>query len=282
MKKKYLLVFVFFVLLFMITGCESIYIDDYTARGVVIDENGVGISNTSIYFDDGSPIETRVDGTWTKSGLEGKVVVRPQKSGYSFTPANLTISHLEENNNIEFIGTKIEGENDRYTVSGQITYNGNPLPGVTLQFSDGSSSVETDLEGNWEKSDLTGQIVVTPTLEDWQFSPANITVTSANNEVDFKAEPAENFSYYTLSGNIIDDDANGVPGVKIEIRRSANDTLLDTAFSDSSGAWTSSGLWGEVVVTPIPASKDDIASFDPSSKNKSAEAQNVDFKAIFN
>jgi hypothetical protein len=285
MKKRYFSLFLLITLLFIITGCESIYIDDYTARGVVVDQNSNGISNVSVYFDDGSPIETREDGTWTKTGLKGKVVVRPQKSGYVFTPSNLTISHVEENNNIEFIGTKTEeeSENTSYTVSGQITYNGNPLPGVTLQFSDDSSPVETDLEGDWEKSDLTGEVVITPQLEDWQFSQANRTVTSANDGVDFTAEPAENFSYYTLSGNVIDDDANGVPGVKIEIRRAADNTLLDIAFTGVSdgGSWTSSGLWGEVIITPIPASKDNISSFDPVSQTKSGEAQNVDFKAIF-
>ncbi len=76
-----------------------------------------------------------------------------------------------------------------YSVSGYVTYNGSGLSGVTISFSDGLPSVTTNTSGYWSQSGLTGSVVVTPSLSGYTFSPSSITVTSANNNVDFIASP---------------------------------------------------------------------------------------------
>lgn len=83
-----------------------------------------------------------------------------------------------------------------YSVSGQITdINGNGIPGVTISFSGGYSSVTTNSNGYWSQSGLTGSVVVTPSLSGYTFSPSSITVTGANNNVNFSG-------YLNVSGNL--------------------------------------------------------------------------------
>ncbi len=76
-----------------------------------------------------------------------------------------------------------------YSVSGCVTYNGNGLSGVTMSFSDGLPSVVTNSQGEWSQSGLTGSVVVTPSLSGYTFTPSSLTVSGADNNVDFTAVP---------------------------------------------------------------------------------------------
>lgn len=170
-----------------------------------------------------------------------------------------------------------------YNVSGSVTYENNnePIAEVEISFSDDSNSVYTDSEGNWEKTGLTGEVVITPELEDWQFTPSNITVSqdSDNTTIAFSGKPGNNFEFYSISGIIVDSDYNAIPGVLIEFRRREDNTLLGTAVSNESGEWTEENLWGTIVVTPDPNSKDFITSFNPVNQVISGEETNIDFIA---
>ncbi len=76
-----------------------------------------------------------------------------------------------------------------YSVAGCVTYNGNGLQGVTISFSDGLPSVVTNSQGDWSQSGLTGSVVVTPSLSGYTFTPSSLTVSGADNNVDFAAIP---------------------------------------------------------------------------------------------
>lgn len=85
-----------------------------------------------------------------------------------------------------------------YSVSGYVTYNGNGLAGVTISFSDGLSSVTTNSQGYWSQNGLTGSVTITPSMAGYTFNPPNITVTGANNNVNFTSAP--NIIYVANAG----------------------------------------------------------------------------------
>lgn len=75
-----------------------------------------------------------------------------------------------------------------YAVSGTIEdTDGNPLSGVTLTFGGERSfgTATTDAVGNWRKSGLIGEVIVTPDLEGFTFDPENAVVQDQADDVDF-------------------------------------------------------------------------------------------------
>jgi hypothetical protein len=60
----------------------------YTVSGrVTRNDNGQGLGGVTISFSEGfSPAVTAPDGTWSKSGLNGRVTVTPTKEGWAFSP----------------------------------------------------------------------------------------------------------------------------------------------------------------------------------------------------
>ncbi|MGB9500348.1 MAG: hypothetical protein ACKVE4_11530 [Dissulfuribacterales bacterium] len=75
-----------------------------------------------------------------------------------------------------------------YAVSGYVkTVDGAGLANVTISFNNGLPSVVTDSNGHWSAAGLTGDTVITPSLDDYFFSPSSLTTTNASNAVDFTA-----------------------------------------------------------------------------------------------
>lgn len=73
-----------------------------------------------------------------------------------------------------------------YTVSGTVVdADDNALQGVTLGVAGSSTKTETDADGKWSLSDLTGTSVITPTHADYTFNPASQTVTKAASNINF-------------------------------------------------------------------------------------------------
>jgi len=245
----------------------------YIVSGKVVDQKGNGIENTKITFNNGkfSSVMTDAGGNWEKSDLFGKVEIKAEKFNYTFEPPTIPVETTDENVNFTAIA-----EEQPYTVSGRVTNEENiPIPDVVINFNDGSSVI-TDYEGNWEKTGLTGEVVVTPELDDWQFSPANITVDDANNIANFKAQPADNYEYYTLSGVV---ESNGGSNVHIEIRRASDNTLIANAITADDGSWTSTSVWGTVIVTPQITGS--IQGFTPENDRFSGPETEVNFRADY-
>ncbi len=167
----------------------STTVSTYMISGRVTHEgSGQGVAGVTISFsDDSGPATTDANGNWSKSGLSGIIAVTPAKDGWAFDPINRHVNKAASN--VDFTAyppTSI------YTAFGQVTCqdNGQGLKGVTITFSDGSGSVDTEAGGIWRKSGLKSMITVTPVKAGWAFSPASKQVTPAASHADFIARIA--------------------------------------------------------------------------------------------
>ncbi|MFW6308497.1 MAG: hypothetical protein ACOC1S_00605 [bacterium] len=248
----------------------------YDISGNITDKAEDPIEDVVIRFSDGSKsVTTDSEGEWVKEDLSSEVTVTPENKGWEFKPEKRTVNTEEENVNFT-------GEKTKYEVSGKITYEGEPIPGVELEFSDDYDSVNTDSNGEWKKSGISGEVTITPNLEDWLFTPTNIKVTSLDDkkdDINFEGEPKDNYEYYDISGNILNSDGEGVPGVYLEFKRE-DGTLLGTAVSDEEGEWQESKLWGTVIVIPDPDSKSEITEFLPEDCETKGAEENIDFLTV--
>lgn len=96
-----------------------------------------------------------------------------------------------------------------YNVSGNVVLqNENALEGVTINFSGGFSSVSTNLYGGWFKNNLTGTVIVTPSLTGYRFNPTQVSVDGARADVNFVAIPYKIAYIY----NPLDTDDNTSAG----------------------------------------------------------------------
>jgi Carboxypeptidase regulatory-like domain len=69
---------------------------------------------------------------------------------------------------------------DTYSISGKVTSNGTPLPGVTISL-DSAATTTTDVNGNYAFSDLpTRTYVITPSKSGYFFYPISSTQTLAS------------------------------------------------------------------------------------------------------
>jgi len=281
--KKIIVLFCLLLLLFL-TGCDrnQDQLSHYSVSGVVIDQQSQPLADVLLSFNDQYFVKTDAAGQWSRSGLQGELQLEPFKDGYSFSPQSLSLSQYSQKEDLCFSASKIK---KYYNVSGRVLdQKQQPIPGVDLDFGSQFAAVKTDSNGCWQKSTLEGPVTITPTLYDWQFSPANITVSAAETETSgaeivFTACPAENYGYYSLAGEIIDDSGQGVAAVVIEIRNAASSQLLDTAITDADGKWELTRIWGRVNIRPDPSSKAEINAFIPQSHQKAGQSDNVDFKA---
>lgn len=281
--KKIIVLFCLLLLLFL-TGCDRSQdqLGHYSVSGIVIDQQSQPLADVMLNFNDQYSLKTDAAGQWSRSGLQGELRLEPFKEGYIFSPQSLNLSQYSQKEDLCFSGSKAK---EYYSVSGQVfDQKQQPIPGVNLDFGDQFTAVKTDSNGCWQKSTLEGPVTITPNLYDWQFSPANITVSAVESETDraeivFEARPAENYGYYSLAGEIIDDSGQGVAAVVIEIRNAASSQLLDTAITDVDGKWELTRIWGRVNIRPDPSSKAEINAFIPQSHQKAGQSDNVDFKA---
>jgi len=244
----------------------------FVLSGKIKNESGESISDVIIHFNSGefSSVTTAEDGSWEKEELTGRVEVNAEKYGYTFEPPTRSLETSDENVNFTAIGEA------SFTASGRVTNEENiPIPDVVINFNNGTF-VNTDYNGNWEKTGLTGEVVVTPELDDWQFRPANITVDDANNVANFTAQPADNYEYYTLSGVVEDNDG---ANIHIEIRRASDNTLIANAITNDEGNWTSTSVWGTVIVTPQITGA--ITGFTPPNQSFSGPETEVNFRADY-
>jgi len=161
--------------------------------------NGNGLAGVTISFSDGLPsVTTNPDGSWYQGGLTGSVTITPLLSGYTFNPSSTTVTG--PNINVNFVASAIV---TYYSVSGQVTYNGNGLGGVTISFSDGLPSVTTNSQGYWSQGGLTGSVTITPSLSGYTFTPSSITVTGPSSNVNFFASAPNTIYVTNLKDNTV-------------------------------------------------------------------------------
>ena len=121
----------------------------------------------------------------------------PTKDGYGFTPESVVIGVLEADQTLNFVGA--------YTLSGQLTANGQALSGATVILSGSQSrSKTTDANGNYSFNVVAeGNYTVTPVKTNYLFSPTGRTFNnlSGSQRVDFQAtlQSAPQFSAATYN-----------------------------------------------------------------------------------
>ena len=227
----------------------------YEVSGFVADEYGVRISGVTISFSNGlSAVTTDTSGKWSKTGLTGEVTITPSKAGWTFNPSSKSVS--KEDLWVEFTGIA-----QRFSISGKVTDgSGRAVGGVTIGFGDGFINVVTDSTGNWSKSDLTGNVIVTPSKDGWVFTPATATVNGDQNQLNFTGS-------YTVSGKVKDQDGNGIAGVTIDISGFSSET------TDANGNWSKSGLSGRVTIKPTKSGWE----FSPTQTSMEDSSSSVNF-----
>ena len=94
----------------------------FTVSGSVVDDVGEGVAGVSIDFASFGTATTGLDGTWSKSGLEGRVTITPTKANWGFSPGSVDVE--AETTGLTFIGSalstllEIVVQWDRFGVSG--------------------------------------------------------------------------------------------------------------------------------------------------------------------
>jgi len=189
-------------------------------------------------------------GNYTFTGLvNGTYTVTPSKTGYSFSPANQSVSISGANaTSINFTATALP----TFSVSGAITpTSGGSGATVTLTSTGGggsSTTVTADTSGNYTfPSVLNGTYTATVAKVGFTFSPASqpVTVNGANVPgVNFTATPIPT---YTISGTVSGAVASGVS-------IALSGTASGSTTTDASGNYSFAGLSnGTYTVTPSKA-----------------------------
>ena len=246
--------------------------DIYNISGKIEDSLGNGIGDVILRFSGSyESIKTDSDGTYTKEGLKGEVTVTPEKVNYTFDPTERTVNNSDKF--INFIGKT------SYSLNGSVTLPNSTkgIPNVTINFNSLDSdntytSVTTDSEGNWTKSNLKGKIKIIPVLEGWSISPTEefVSKENENESIDFTASTTSDYEFYKASGKVIDGTASGVAAVRIDFERDGN--IIWTTFTDQSGSFTvGEYLYGTVEVIPQ-------GSYEPTSVTITKETTGIQFK----
>jgi len=181
-------------LIFYATPVESAFIvvgnpfpatpSTYSISGQVT-YNGSGLSGVTVSLTGAASNSktTDVNGNYTFDGLQnGLYTITPSKTGYSFTPASPQVTINNANATQNFTASLIPPST--YSITGQVTYNGSGLSGVTITLTGaGSTSTITNLNGNYTFAGAqNGSYTVTPSMTGYTFTPASkaVTVNGAN------------------------------------------------------------------------------------------------------
>jgi inhibitor of cysteine peptidase len=231
-----------------------------------------GLAGVTVVLSGTTSVTTLTDsqGNYTFSDVvPGTYTVTPSKQGYGFSPPSQTVTITEGNmSGVNF--TAVAG----YSISGQVTWQGSGLSGVTMTLSGGASKVtETTTDGRYVFTGLqNGSYVVTPAKAGYQFSPSSQAVTIADlnrDGVDFAATYG-----YTISGKVTISGA-GLSGVTMTL----SGGISKTTTTNTDGVYAFSELGnGTYTVTPVKEGY----GFSPSSQSVTVLNENkedVDFSA---
>jgi hypothetical protein len=144
----------------------------------------------------------------------------------------------------------------QYSISGTVTANGTGLAGVTLAFSDNDGTTTTDDQGNYSHTVSYGWSgTVTPSKEDYSFTPENMAytdITSDQTDQDYTANP------YSVSLSI----TSPQPGATV----SGTVTISVNAASemDSGAAFIQAITKVEFYIDDIPVHEDTTAPYQYS------------------
>jgi hypothetical protein len=246
---------------------------DFRATGIFtisgrISDGANGLGDISVALDGRTNTTTDPDGRYRFAGVGGRrYSVTPTRSGYGFTPANLSLAIVRDVSDADFIGFRV------FTLVGRIA---NPDQGgglsntvVTASGRAGSWTATslTDAQGDYSFTNVPeGAITVVPSSAGYVFEPRLWSVTLIDNtNLSFQAYPL-----YDIRGRITVAGV-GLPGVPVRAG-------TDITITDSAGDYAIQGLLASrYTVTPALAGY----SFTPPNAvvQLGPSATEVDFTA---
>ena len=281
MKKKFLshIIISTFLLVIMVAagGCDYIFFSEFTIGGEVyreweeVNENNEMRTKTEplegVEIDvNGEIVETDSEGEWEKEGVEGSVDVRVD-SDNGFSPPyyhNINTSRRD----LDFV-YKVE----YYQVEGTIIDSeGEPLTGVEIKNAEGDVLYTTGGEGEFIITGLEAgqEYTLSPHLEGYEFQPAEITVDSARESVDFVG------SEYIVEGVVIDTGGNNLVGAVV-IVEDEDENEIKKVTTNTEGEYKVTGL--EVGKKYILRAEKDNYSFQPEEIEIDSSREDADFEA---
>ena len=144
-----------------------------------------------------------------------------------------------------------------YNASGTVVdSDGVGIEGVLLSFTSTDTNknfgvAETDEDGKWDKTGLSGSVRVSPAKEGWEFEDAPKIITKEETDLRFVGKQSENMPQtYDASGTVVDRDGVGIAGVVLSFSSADTSEDFGVAETDEDGKWVKDGLSGSVRVSP--------------------------------
>jgi len=160
-----------------------------------------------------------------------------------------------------------------HSVSGSVTFDGSPFPGVTVTVKDALTgaidygSAQTLADGSYVIDNVAqGSYAVTPVRAGYSFDRADSTVVVA--ATDAVVPVFRSSQPYTVSGTVASANSAGLAGVTVTAQREGAIGVL-TGITDGSGRYSISGLTnGNYTITPSRSDpfNSGSASFDAASR----------------
>jgi hypothetical protein len=197
----------------------------YNISGTVT-YNGAGLAGVTVTLTGTSPSSTTTtdsNGNFSFSyAANGTYILTPSMTGYTFSPTSSSIKV----NSANLIGQNFTATvgSTGYTISGQVTYNGTGLAGVTVTLTGtGLSSTLTDANG-WYKftNAANGSYNLSFSGTGYTFNPSSVSVQV-------------NGANFTVATNIV---ATAVASVTISLPKTGQTTCYDASGSVISCAGT--------------------------------------------
>ena len=90
--------------------------------------------------------------------------------------------------------TGCSNEKQSYSISGMITNDAaEGIEDVTIK-SENGETIKTDQQGNWSKTDITDEVIITPVKEGYEFNPPQKEIDSAREDIKFEAVEQDYFN----------------------------------------------------------------------------------------
>jgi len=191
----------------------------YIIRGQVI-EGGKGLGGTVMTLSGSVNDQVTTDSngfySFTVNDV-GDYTVTPSKASYDFTPASFVFSHLTHSQT----GISHTARRQTFTISGQVTDEKNMgLDNIAVALVNATngdtSTLSTSSGGSFSFANIAAGFQYTVTAANnntFTFTPQSIDTLSGNLELSFKGTRRS----YTISGQVIDNSNQGLPGVKIDL-----------------------------------------------------------------